>query len=201
MYQSNGPLWHKKDRIKDQIPNGLRNVDKESSWSKSGYRGWIQGYRLIVQSLVFPEPIPIFAVWRKNSRNEAECLIPELEKNNFQVTEVNLGDERLADLELPEKYRLKGGYLLTKKELPKNRQSWKTDIFQFRKETIELLFQRIIQAFDLKKCKVTGMNKNGAFVLATVWVYQICLMENYRKHKPLAVIKEHIEKARWRIKI
>ncbi len=200
MYQSNGPLWHKKDRIKDRIPNGLRNVDRESSWSKSGYRGWIQGYRLIVQSLVFPEPVPLFAVWRKNSRNESECLLPELERNRFQITDVNLGDERLADLELPTQYRLKGGYLLTNKELPKKRRSWKNYLLEYRKETIELLFQRIIQTFDLKKCKVKGLDKNGAFVLATVWVYQICFMQNYRKHKPLAVIKEHIEKARWRIK-
>ena len=59
-----------------------------------------------------------------------------------------------------------------------------------------MLFQRIIQAFDLKRCEVTVLNKNGALVLATVRAYQICLMENYRKHKPLAVIKEHIEKAR-----
>jgi hypothetical protein len=201
MYESNGPLWHKKDRVKDQIPPRLRNVDRESSWSKSGYRGWIQGYRLIVQSLVFPEPVPLFSVWRKNSRNEAECLLPELDQNRFQITSVNLGDARLADLELPAEYRLKGGYLLTSKELPKQRRSWKTDLFAYRKETIELLFQRIIQAFDLKKCKVKGLHKNGAFVLATVWVYQICFMQNYKNQKPLAVIKEQIEKARWRIKI
>lgn len=201
MYQSSGPLWHKKNRLQNQIPHGLRNVDRESSWSRSGYRGWVQGYRLIVQTLVFPEPVPIFAVWRDNSRNEAEVLLPELEQNRFQVTEVNLADERLADLELPDKYAEAGGYLLTPKELPKKRRSWKNELFDYRKETIELLFQRIIQAFDLKRCKVKGKGKNGAFVLATVWVYQICFMQNYRKQKPLAVIKEQIEKARWRIKI
>jgi hypothetical protein len=138
------PLWHKKNRLQDRIPQGLRNVDRESSWSKSGYCGWVQGYRLIVQTLCFPEPIPIFAVWRDNSRNEAECLLPELEPNRFQVTDVNLADERLADLALPDKYRQAGGYLLTNKELPKKRRSWKNDLFDYRKETIELLLQRII---------------------------------------------------------
>jgi hypothetical protein len=201
MYRSNGPLWHKKDRLKSQIPNGLRNVDEESSWSKSGYRGWVQGYRLVVQTLVFPEPVPLFAVWRENSRNEAELLLKELDKNRFQITDVNLGDSRLGDLELPDKYRQAGGYLLTNKELPKIRRSWKNDLFEYRKETVELLFQRIIQAFDLKECKVKGKGKNGAFVLATVWAYQICFMQNYRQDKPLAVIKEQIEKAHWRIKI
>lgn len=39
MYQALGPLWHKKHRLEGVIPSGLRNVDTESKWSKSGYRG------------------------------------------------------------------------------------------------------------------------------------------------------------------
>lgn len=39
MYQAGGPKWHKKDRLQGLIPVGLRNVDKESSWSRSHYRG------------------------------------------------------------------------------------------------------------------------------------------------------------------
>src|SRR5262249_11075557 len=38
-YQAQGPKWHKRDRQKDLLPGGLRNVDTESEWSKSGYRG------------------------------------------------------------------------------------------------------------------------------------------------------------------
>jgi hypothetical protein len=40
-----GPLWHKKDRNKGCIPKGLRNVDTESTWGRSGARGWVQGYK------------------------------------------------------------------------------------------------------------------------------------------------------------
>lgn len=200
MYQAGGPKWHKKDRQQDVIPAGLRNVDKESSWSKSHYRGWVQGYRLVLQTLVFPEPVPLFAVWRENSLSEASILLEELEENRLQVTQVNLGDTRLAELGLPEKYREKGGWMLTPKEFPKRNRSWKQDLYEYRKETIELLFQRIMQAFDLKECPVKGKAKNGAFVLASVWLYQICFLKNYRENKPLADVKEQIEKARWRIK-
>ena len=58
MYKAQGPKWHKRDRLKDLVPAGLRNVDTESKWSKSGYRGWVQGYRLLLQGLVFPAPVP-----------------------------------------------------------------------------------------------------------------------------------------------
>jgi len=103
----------------------------------------VQGYRLVLQTLVFSEPVPLFAVWREKSRSEAAILLEELQANRFQITDVNLGDERLAELSLPEKYREKGGWLLTPKEfLPANR-SWKQDLYEYRKETIELLFQRI----------------------------------------------------------
>lgn len=54
MYQASGNLWHKQHRLKQVIPSGVRNIDCESRWSKSGYRGWVQGYRLVLQGLVFP---------------------------------------------------------------------------------------------------------------------------------------------------
>ena len=77
-YEAAGPKWHKKDRLQQRLPAGLRNVDQESRWSKSGYRGWVQGYRLIVQGLVFPQPVPIFAAWRANDENEAQVALQAL---------------------------------------------------------------------------------------------------------------------------
>lgn len=200
IYGSVGPRRHKKDRLENHIPRGLRNFDRESSWSGSAYRGWVQGYRLIWQTLCFPEPVPLLAVWRENSRSEAECLAAELEAGRLQMTDVMLGDTRLADLGLPEKYAEKGGWLLSPKQLPCKNRIWKHELYQYRRETIELLFQRLIQAFDLKECKVKGKAKNGAFVITSIWVSQIYFLKNYRENKPLANIKEQIEKARWRLK-
>ncbi len=56
MYEAHGPLWHKSSREERIVPVGLRNVDTESAWSKSGYRGWVQGYRLVLQGLVWSAP-------------------------------------------------------------------------------------------------------------------------------------------------
>ena len=46
LFKARGPVWHKKDRAKNHIPKGLRNVDKTANWSKSGYHGWVYGYGL-----------------------------------------------------------------------------------------------------------------------------------------------------------
>ncbi len=199
MYQAEGPRWHKKDREKGLVPIGLRNVDRESKWSKSGYRGWVQGYRLLLQGLVFPEPVPLFATWRPNNENEARMAGAALGRGALKVTDVLLGDETFGSGDFPQLYAEAGGWVLTPKQLPEERRSWKDDLYAYRKQSIELLFQRIIQAVGLKQCPVKGTGRNGAYVLASVWLYQVCFLANYRAGKPLAFIKDHLDCARWRI--
>lgn len=199
MYKAQGPKWHKTDRQKGLVPEGLRNVDIESKWSKSGYRGWVQGYRLVLQGLAFPHPVPIFATWRPNNENEANIAIEALLANKLKVTDVLLGDETFGGGIFPYLYEEAGGWVLSPKQLPQERRSWKDDLYGYRKETIELLFQRIIQAMGLKECQVKGEGRNGAFVLASVWLYQICFLTNYREGEPLTNIKDQLDCARWRI--
>lgn len=199
MYQAQGPKWHKKDREKGVVPARLRNVDRESKWSRSGYRGWVQGYRLLLQGLVFPEPVPIFAAWRPNNENEARIAGAALGSGALKVTDVLLGDETFGSGDFPQLYAQAGGWVLTPKQLPEARRSWKDDLYDYRKQTIELLFQRIMQAAGLKECQVKGEGRNGAYVLASVWLYQICFLANYRAGKPPASIKDHLDCARWRI--
>jgi hypothetical protein len=199
MYQARGPKWHQRDRQQDLVPAGLRNVDTESKWSRSGYRGWVQGYRLVIQGLAFPAPVPIFAAWRPNNEYEADIAIEAVLAGGLKVTDVLLGDETYGGGFFPYLYAEAGGWVLSPKQLPPERRSWKDDLYDYRKETIELLFQRIIQALGLKECQVKGEGRNGAFVLASVWLYQICFLADYREGKPLAHIKEQLDCARWRI--
>jgi len=199
MYQAQGPKWHHGDRREDVVPVGLRNVDTESKWSKSGYRGWVQGYRLLLQGLVFPAPVPIFAAWRPNNEGEANITVEALLADQLKVTDVLLGDETFGGGLFPHLYEEAGGWVLTSKQLPKEKRSWKNDLFAYRKQTIELLFQRIIQSAELKECRVKGEGRNGAFVLANVWVYQVCFLTDFRAGKPIACIKDHLDCARWRI--
>lgn len=88
MYEAVGAKWHAKDRAQGVIPAGLRNVDTESYWSKSAYRGWVQGYRLIRPTLVFPAPVPLFARWVSNDVGEATVLKQALARDSFPVTDV-----------------------------------------------------------------------------------------------------------------
>jgi hypothetical protein len=197
MDEAQGPLWHQKQRKLGLIPQGLRNVDTESAWFKSGYRGWVQGYRLVLQGLVFPEPVPLFAAWRRNS--EATIMAQALEEERLPVTAVLLGDSTFGGATLCASYQEHGGWLLTPQQLCAERRSWKDALYSYRKETIELLFQRVIRSCDLKGCLVKGWSCNGAFVLASVRLYQIIFLNNHRQGRLMAHIKEQLDLARWRI--
>lgn len=199
IYEAAGPLWHQKHRCDGRIPPGLRNVDTESAWSKSGYRGWVQGYRLVLQGLVFPEPVPLYAAWRSNSEGEATIMARALADRSLPVTSVLLGDETFGGAQLVRAYGKRGAWLLTPRQLSKKRRSWKDDLYGYRKETIELLFQRVIQSCDLKACPVKGWSRNGVFVLASVWLYQVIFLSNHMQGRRTAHVKEQVDLARWRI--
>lgn len=199
MYQAQGPRWHKQDREQSRIPAGLRNVDTESAWSKSGYRGWVQGYRLVLQALVFPAPVPLFARWCPNAVGESTVLEHALAAKQVPVTELLLGDATFGGADLVATYAQQGGWLLTPQQLPTHPDSWKHDLYAYRRETIELLFQRLIQACDLKTCPTKGLARTGTFVIASVWLYQVLFLDNHRHHRPVAHIKEILDEGRWRI--
>ena len=44
LFKAKGPIRHKKDIAANTIPNRLRNVDLDATWSNSAYRGWVFGY-------------------------------------------------------------------------------------------------------------------------------------------------------------
>jgi hypothetical protein len=72
MDEAQGPLWQQKQRKLGLIRQGLPKVETQSAWFKSGYRGSVQGSRLVLQGLVLqglvlPEPVPLVAAWRRNS--------------------------------------------------------------------------------------------------------------------------------------
>jgi hypothetical protein len=112
MYQAQGPRWHQHDREQARIPARLRNVDIESAWSKSGYRGWGQGYRLVLQGLVFPAPVPLFARWCPNSVGERTVLTEALTAERLPVTELLLGDSTFGGADLVALYAQQDGWLL-----------------------------------------------------------------------------------------
>ena len=133
MYKAGGPLWHQKQRKEGVIPLHLRNVDVQSAWSKSGYRGWVQGSRLLLQTLLLPAPIPLFATWQPNNLYEEHLALAALQAGILPVTAVLLGDTSFGSPKMSAAYAEQGGWVLTPKQLPSTYRTWKHDLFALKK--------------------------------------------------------------------
>ncbi len=61
LFKAQGPVWHETDRQAGRVPDKLRHLDKEATWSKSGYHGWVYGYGLHVtcNRIGFPKLVQV----------------------------------------------------------------------------------------------------------------------------------------------
>jgi hypothetical protein len=58
--RARGGVWHQKHREKGELPH--TSIDPEAHWTKSGWHGWIYGWKLHVVSVVAAVWFPIAAV-------------------------------------------------------------------------------------------------------------------------------------------
>jgi hypothetical protein len=61
LFKAQGPVWHQSDRKEGRIPDKLRRLDTDASWSKSGYHGWVYGYglHLTCNNIGFPKLVQV----------------------------------------------------------------------------------------------------------------------------------------------
>lgn len=46
LFKARGPVWHQSDRQENRVPEQLRKLERDATWGKSGYQGWVYGYGL-----------------------------------------------------------------------------------------------------------------------------------------------------------
>src|SRR5205807_7628871 len=57
--RARGGVWHKKDREAGVVPH--TSIDTEASWTKSGWHGWVYGWKLHLVCTVAAVWIPLAA--------------------------------------------------------------------------------------------------------------------------------------------
>lgn len=59
LLRAQGGVWHKKDRGKGEVPHSA--IDTEAHWGKSGWHGWVYGWKLHIACTVAGVWIPLAA--------------------------------------------------------------------------------------------------------------------------------------------
>jgi hypothetical protein len=71
--KARGAPWHQKDRKKGIVPN--TSIDTEAHWTRSGWHGWVYGWKLHVVIVIADIWIPLAA--RLRPANEADNVVAE----------------------------------------------------------------------------------------------------------------------------
>lgn len=71
VFRALGGVWHKKHREKGIVPH--TRIDTEAAWTKSGYHGWVYGWKLHLAITVASVWIPVAA--RLRPANEADNVV------------------------------------------------------------------------------------------------------------------------------
>ena len=111
LFKAKGPVWHTKDRAAGRIPEGLRNLDTDATWSKSGYHGWVYGYGLHLTTTA--AGFPIIAITDTAKVNEKTILdqtTPTLMQRNIGYI---VADDGYTDLDRIEQLAKQGLLLIT----------------------------------------------------------------------------------------
>ena len=212
MIKAQGPLWHKKDRKENRIPENLRNVDTDSRWSKSAYRGWIQGYGLHVGVSATPgSPIvPFWAEYTLNNEPEAKAAAT-MKESLPKDTETVLADTGYDEPFLREAIELKddrgnftrtlivpmAAYAATPDERIAYVELYESENgqqdYQQRSISIEPFFQRLDLLFDIEPAWDIGLPKNRAWGLLWISTYQILMIYLHRQGKPIEQMKHLLD--------
>lgn len=192
-----GGVWHKKDRDQGLVPHS--SIDTEAHWTKSGWHGWVYGWKLHIVATVAAVWIPLSA-----------ALTPANEADN------TVAPALIADL--PDQIR----YLLgdIHYNAPNVREAWETDdrflvvpqygnyphedagkevrrIFhKLRSTTNENFNEQFKGIFDAHgQVPTKGLINTQRFALGAIFVYQIALLYRFEKGLDLCVGLKHFLKA------
>jgi hypothetical protein len=210
MITAQGPKWHQADREADRIPEQLRNVDRDSSWGTSGYRGWVQGYGLHVE-VTLPDGGPIIPLdgdFTNNTTKDAavaRALVPHLPPEvRRQLGDAGYDEPRLrAMLERRNgQGQLERALLApvtatasTKPLRQEYAQLYQKEkaLYAQRKVSIEPFFDRLDQAFGIKLAWMKGWRNNRPVGMLWLSTYQLCLLYNHRRRVPVEHIKQILD--------
>jgi hypothetical protein len=187
-----GGVWHKKHREAGIVPH--TSIDTEAHWTKSGWHGWVYGWKLHLVTSAAAVWIPLAA--RLTSANaadneEAPALIKEL------PTELRflLGDVHYLDAEL-ERLCEERGIILVTSHNTKGNPYPHTDpgvevrrvLHKTRSLAIENFNEQFKGIFDGHASVPTrGLCATRRFVLGAVFVYQLTLLYQYLANGDLRV--------------
>lgn len=184
-----GGIWHQKDRLADKVPH--TSIDTEAHWTKSGWHGWVYGWKLHLVTTVAPVWIPLAAeltAANMADNKQAPALLEDLPPEVRFV----LGDTSYQDPDLHACCGAQDRVLVATK---RGRYPHHDDgvevrraFHELRSRAIENLNGQFKGIFDcLGQVPTRGLMPTRRYILGAVLLYQLSLLYRFETGGDLRV--------------
>ena len=187
--RAQGGVWHKKHREAGIVPH--TSIDTEAHWTKSGWHGWVYGWKLHLVTTVAAVWLPIAAELTAANVADNEQAVTLLDDLPAEVRFV-LGDTSYNDPTLHDKGTAAGWVLVA----PRRGKHPHTDagvevrrVFHaLRSHAIENFNGQFKAIFDCHgQVPTRGLLATRRVVLGAVFVYQLTLWQRFEVGADLRV--------------
>jgi hypothetical protein len=184
-----GGVWHKKDREAGIVPHS--SIDTEAHWTKSGWHGWVYGWKLHLVVTVAAVWLPLAADLTPANAADNE-VAPRLLPDLPPVLRYLLGDTSYDDGALHEQWARGGRVLITSKRGAYPHQDDGVEVrrlfHQLRSHAIENFNGQFKAIFDTQgQVPTRGLCATRRYVLGAVLVYQLTLLYRHQLGADLRV--------------
>jgi hypothetical protein len=175
--RARGGVWHKKDRDAGTVPH--TSIDTEAHWTKSGWYGWVYGWKLHLVTTVAAVWIPLAAELTPANiadNTQALTLLPELPAEVRYI----LGDQHYNDPALDAACSGAGLTIVATQRGPYPHTDAGVEVRRIlhalRSRAIENLNEQFKGIFDAHgQVPTKGWGNTRRFALGAVFVYQLTL--------------------------
>lgn len=182
--RAKGGVWHKKDREAGVVPH--TSIDTQAAWTKSGWHGWVYGWKLHLACTAAAVWIPLAAdLTPANAADneQAPALIRELP---LEVRFL-LGDQHYHDGALEDQCALRDCVLVTTragKGHPYPHTDPGVDVRRLLHKTRSLAIENFNEHFKSifgvhGAVPTRGLPATRRFALGAILVYQLTLLHRY----------------------
>ncbi len=185
--RARGGVWHRKHREAGVVPH--TSIDTEAHWTKSGWHGWVYGWKLHLVTTVAAVWIPLAAeLTPANAADNEEA--PRLLDRLPPTARFVLGDAQYNDPALRDRCARAGRCLVTTR---RGRYPHTDDGVEVRRIFHEL-GSRAIENFNgqfkgifdcLGPVPTRGLMRTRRFALGAVFVYQLTLLHRFEHRQDL----------------
>lgn len=187
--RAKGGVWHKKHREQGIVPHS--SIDTEAHWTKSGWHGWVYGWKLHVVVTVAAVWIPLAAAL--TPANEADnkvapALIEELPTDARYL----LGDLHYNAPNVRQAWESFDRCLVTSQYGPYPHNDIGKEVrrifHKLRSTAIENFNEQFKGIFDGHgQVPTKGLVNTQRFALAAIFVYQLALLYRFEHNSDLRV--------------